>query len=61
MVPGHSAPLGNDPVSAIIAVAAIAFYLLAAPLFVVAYVRRSKVAGRLVRALHPDAAPPTTA
>lgn len=59
--PGDSAPLGNDPVSAVIAVASIVFYLLAAPLFVAAYVRRSRIAGRLVRALQPDGAQPTSA
>ena len=44
---GDSAPLGNDPVSAVISILAILFYVLAAPFFVVANWRRTKVAQRL--------------
>ena len=44
---GDSAPLGNDPVSAVIAIFAIAFYVLAAPFLVVANWRRTKAAKRL--------------
>jgi hypothetical protein len=54
---GQSAPLNNDPVSAVIAVASIALAVLAAPLFVVAYVRRSRIAGRLLPALQNGDSP----
>jgi hypothetical protein len=44
---GDSEQLGNDPVSAVIAVVAIAFYTLAAPLFLVANTKRAGVARAL--------------
>jgi hypothetical protein len=48
---GDTEALGNDPVSAVIAVIAIVFYVLASPFFIAANWRRSKVAGRLRREL----------
>lgn len=44
---GDSQQLGNDPVSAVVAMVAIAFYLLVSPLFIVANVKRAKVARAL--------------
>ena len=44
---GDSEQLGNDPVSAVVAVFAIAFYVLASPFFVVANVKRARVARAL--------------
>jgi hypothetical protein len=44
---GDSAPLGDDPISAVIAVFAIVFYVLAAPFFVVANWRRTTAARHL--------------
>ncbi len=41
---GDSAPLGNDPVSAVISIFAILLYVLAAPFFVVANGKRAKAA-----------------
>lgn len=41
---GDSQQLGNDPVSAVVAMFAIAFYVLAAPFFIVANTQRAKVA-----------------
>lgn len=41
---GDSQPLGNDPVSAVVAVLAIAFYVLASPFFLVANIKRARVA-----------------
>ena len=41
---GDSAPVGNDPVSAVISIFAILFYVLAAPFFVVANWKRTKAA-----------------
>lgn len=48
---GDSAPLGDDPLSAVIAVFSILFYVLASPFFVAANWRRSKVAARLINEL----------
>lgn len=44
---GDSQQLGNDPVSAVIAVVAIAFYVLASPLFIVANTKRARAARAL--------------
>ncbi len=44
---GDSQQLGNDPVSAVVAVFAIVFYVLASPFFVVANVKRARVARAL--------------
>jgi hypothetical protein len=44
---GDSETLGNDPVSAVIALIAIPFYVLASPFFVAANWRRTRVATRL--------------
>ena len=44
---GASAPLGNDPISAVIAIFAIVFYVLAAPFVVVANWKRTTAAKRL--------------
>jgi hypothetical protein len=44
---GDSQQLGNDPVSAVVAVFAIVFYVLASPFFVVANVKRAQVARAL--------------
>ena len=48
---GGSAPLGDDPISAIIAIFAIVFYVLAAPFFVHATWKRIQVARRLLTEL----------
>jgi hypothetical protein len=53
---GDSGQLGNDPVSAVVAVFAIAFYVLASPFFLVANTRRARAAGRLRRGLQPGLA-----
>lgn len=50
---GDSAPLGDDPVSAIIAVFAVAFYVLAAPFFAWSAVKRTRAAKLLRRQLQP--------
>lgn len=50
---GDSAPLDNDPLSTVIAVLSILFYVLASPFFIAADWRRSKVAARLVHELRP--------
>lgn len=44
---GDSQPLGNDPVSAVVAFFAIIFYVLAAPFFVVANTKRARLARAL--------------
>jgi len=44
---GDSQQLGNDPVSAVVAAFAIVFYVLASPFFVVANVKRARVARAL--------------
>lgn len=44
---GDARQVGNDPVSAVLAVLAIAFYVLASPFFVVATVQRARVATAL--------------
>ena len=46
--------LGDDPVSGVIAVLGIAFYLLASPFFIVANWRRTGVAARLRGELSPS-------
>lgn len=53
---GDSQHLGNDPVSAVVAIAAIAFYVLASPFFVVANVKRARVARDLRSALDAQVA-----
>ena len=53
---GDSEPLGNDPLSAVIAVVAIAFYVLASPFFIASAVRRTKAAKRLLAELKNVAA-----
>lgn len=53
---GSSQPLGNDPVSAVVAVIAIAFYVLVSPFFLAANIRRAKAATRLREALRPSGA-----
>jgi hypothetical protein len=45
---GSSEPLGDDPISAVIAIFAIVFYVLAAPFFVHATWKRTKAAGLLL-------------
>jgi len=45
---GDSAPLGDDPVSAVIAILAIAFYVLASPFFAWSAVKRTRAAKRLL-------------
>ena len=49
---GDSEPLGNDPLSAVIAVFAVVFYVLASPFFIAAAVRRTKAAKRLLAELN---------
>jgi len=44
---GSSEPLDNDPISAVIAILAVVFYVLAAPFFIHATWKRTKVAKRL--------------
>ncbi len=44
---GDSPQLGNDPVSAIVAVVAIVFYVLASPFFIGANIKRARVARTL--------------
>lgn len=44
---GDSEQLGNDPVSAVVAVVAIVFYVLASPFFIAANIKRAKVAREL--------------
>ncbi|MET0967321.1 MAG: hypothetical protein ABWZ02_13035 [Nakamurella sp.] len=44
---GSSEPLDNDPISAVIAILAIVFYVLAAPFFIHATWKRAKIARRL--------------
>jgi hypothetical protein len=44
---GDSEQLGNDPVSAVVAVVAIVFYVLVAPFFIAANVKRAKAAREL--------------
>ena len=46
-----TAKLGDDPISGVIAVLGIAFYVLASPFFLVSNWRRTKVAARLRREL----------
>ncbi len=48
-----SEKLGDDPVSGVIAVLGIAFYLLASPFFIAANWRRARLAARLRRAISP--------
>lgn len=52
---GDSQQLGNDPVSAVVAVVAIAFYLLASPFFLAANIQRARVARALRARLEPSA------
>ncbi|MET0866339.1 MAG: hypothetical protein ABWZ98_18550 [Nakamurella sp.] len=54
---GSSEPLGDDPISAVIAIFAIVFYVLAAPFFVYSNWKRSKAAGRLQAALRATVPP----
>jgi len=48
---GDSEQLGNDPVSAVVALFAIVFYLLASPFFVAANIKRAKAARELREAM----------
>lgn len=52
---GDSPSVGNDPLSALIAVVAIVFYVLASPFFIAATVRRTKAAKRLLGELEAAA------
>ena len=52
---GDSTPLGDDPISAVIAVFAVAFYVLAAPFFAWSAVKRTRAAKQLRRQLQPAA------
>lgn len=52
---GDTEQLGNDPVSAIVALVAIAFYMLASPFFIAANVKRARVARELREQLDPRA------
>ena len=51
---GDSAPLGDDPISAVIAVFAIAFYVLAAPFFAWSAITRARAAKALQQQLQPN-------
>ena len=60
---GSTEPLDNDPLSAVIAILAIVFYVLAAPFFIHANWKRTKIASRLRTEIqtvaphdHPDRA-----
>jgi hypothetical protein len=48
---GSSAPLDNDPISAVIAIFTIVFYVLAAPFYIHANWKRTKAAKRLLSEL----------
>lgn len=55
---GDSQPLGSDPVSAVVAVVAIAFYVLASPLFLGSNVQRARLARDLRTRLDGATGPP---
>lgn len=56
---GDSEQLGNDPVSAVVALFAIVFYVLASPFFVVANTKRARAARELRPGWSRRSCPPT--